>query len=120
MKTIKFLLITGLLFIVCFATTKAGENEVRTQAYQQLNYQINQTMKNFPFEEISRYDNSGLMMLTFTVNDKHEMKNIEVLGNDPNLAQYVKKILEDQDLKVNSYFDGKTCRVPLRFVNARY
>lgn len=118
MKTVKFLILTGLLLTAGFLKSYAGENEVKSQAFAQLDAQIQKTLQTFPFEEINS-DDYSLMTVIFTVNSNHEMENIRVTGTDEYLTRYVEKSLQQLKAQVNPYFDGKTCRVPIRFIDAR-
>jgi hypothetical protein len=119
MKTNHFLLIAGLLLSAGLTNLKATENETKSQAYVELDQQLQQTLKNFPIEEISSIDEYSRVTLFFTVNKNHEMENIKVSGLDENLVQYVKHTLELQKVKLNPYFDGRSCRVPIRVIDAR-
>lgn len=119
MKTIKLLVIACALFSVGAINAKAGENEVQNQAFNELDNQIQKTFMNFPFEEINSMNHECMITLIFTVDAEHQMNNIKVTSEDEVLADFVKNKLERNPIKVNPYFDGKFCRVPVRVVNAR-
>lgn len=119
MKTVKILFLAVCFLATGVTKTMAGENEAYNRAVYQMCEQVKTSLKQFPFEAIDAQDNTCLMVLTFTVNKNHKMENIQVECENESLAVYVQKVLERKDFELSPSLDGKYCKVPLRFVDAR-
>jgi hypothetical protein len=119
MKTVKILSLAVIFLAAGITKTMAGENEAYNKAVYQMSEQVKTSLKQFPFEAIQSDDNTCEMILTFIVNNEHRMESIQVECEDESLALYVQKIIENKNIELNPALDGKYCRVPLRFVDAR-
>ena len=119
MKTVKTILFVSILLVAGLSRSFAGENEAYSKAIDQLKTEVENSFRQFPFEAINSTDHECQMVVTFTVNEQHEMINIHVEGTDEHLAGYVKRILERKSIELDAALDGKMCRMPIRFVNAR-
>ncbi|RPJ76400.1 MAG: hypothetical protein EHM20_07505 [Alphaproteobacteria bacterium] len=119
MKTLKILLLAVCFLATGITKSLAGENEAYNRAVYQMSEQVKASLKQFPFEAIDAQDNTCLMVLTFTVNKNHRMENIRVECENESLALFVQKVIERKDFELSPTLDGKYCKVPLRFVDAR-
>jgi hypothetical protein len=119
MKTVKIIFFVSILLITGIAKSVASENKAYSRAITQLQYEVETSFKQFPFEAIHGENNECVVVVTFIVDQNHEMKNIHVESEDESLANYVQKILERKNLELDAALDGKMCRMPIRFVNAR-
>jgi hypothetical protein len=119
MKTVKVIFLAVFLLSSGMIKTMAVENESYDRAVYQMQEQLKTALNQFPMEAIDTYDNSLQMVLTFKVNANHRMENIRVECKDESLAYYVQSLLERKKIELNSALDGKYCKVPLRFIDAR-
>jgi hypothetical protein len=111
MKTLRTLLIAGLILMVPIVKSYAGENDQIDQAYKQLNVQLKEMLKQSVTSVFKTAENTCLVVLSFTVNERHQMKNIRVESSDDEFAKFVKKYLKNKRLEVNPLFDGKSGQV---------
>jgi hypothetical protein len=108
MKTLKVLLFAGLILVASITKSYAGGNENLDQAYKQLNAQLKDMLKQSVTSAYNTTENACLVVLSFSVNEKHQMKNIRVESNDEKYAKYIRKLLINKKLEVNPLFDGKS------------
>jgi hypothetical protein len=117
MKTVKTLLIAGLILMASISKSFAGGNENLSQAYSQLNVQLKDMLKQSHVTKFLSTDNTCFVVLTFSVNRKHQMENIRVESNDEAFAATVKKMLQHKKVEVNPLFDGKSGQVLIMMEN---
>jgi hypothetical protein len=117
MKTMKTLLIAGIILASAVSKSFAAGNENLNQAYKQLNVQLKDMLKQSLSDKIKTTENTYFVVLSFSVNEKHQMENIRVESNDEDFAKYVKKMLQHKKVEVNPLFDGKSGQVLIMMEN---
>ena len=115
MKKVKILLVTGLILVAPFVKTFGSGNENLNQAYSQLNVQLKDLLKQSLSANFDINDPSCLIVLTFSVNDKHQIRNIVVESNDDTYANYITKLLKHKKIEVDPLFDGKSGQMVITF-----
>jgi hypothetical protein len=117
MKTAKLFFLGSALLIANLTLVNASGNESQDKAYKQLNEQIKAVFKQIPEDQLTVSDKSHFLLLTFSVNEKHELENIQVESTDEKLSDYAKKVLVSEKIKVNPLFDGKKGQISIQLPN---
>jgi len=112
MKTVKILFLASFILAVGVTKSLASGNENMNKAYNQLNNQLKELIGQIPAEETSSF-----VVLTFSVNRKHEIENVQVESTNEKLAQQVKKVLVNEKVKVDPLFEGKKGQVSMQIEN---
>jgi hypothetical protein len=117
MKTLKTLLAAGVILVVSIVKSYASGNENFDQAYKQLNVQLKEVLKQSLTDKFNTSKNSCLVVLTFSVNDKHQIENVVVESSDDTYAAYIKKLLNRKKVEVDPLFDGKRGQIMIMMDN---
>jgi hypothetical protein len=110
MKTMKSLLFILILVVLSVSKSFAGGNENENQAYAQLNTQLKNMLQKSDITVFNRLEKT-FVVLTFSVNEKHQMENVRVESTDESLTSYVKEMLQQKKVEVDPSFDGKSGQV---------
>jgi hypothetical protein len=117
MKTVKILFLAGFLLAAGLTKSIASGNESLNKAYNHLNEQLKEMFKQIPDDKLGSPETSHFVVLSFSVNNNHEIENIQVESTDEELARYVRTILVGGKVKVDPLFDGKSGQVSLQLEN---
>ena len=112
MKTVKILFLASFILTAGVSKSLASGNENLNKAYNQLNDQLKELIGQIPSEETSSF-----VVLTFSVNKKHEIENVQVESTDEKLAKQVKQVLVKEKVKVDPLFEGKKGQVSMQIEN---
>jgi hypothetical protein len=113
MKTVKILFLASFILVAGISKTWASGNENQNKAYNRLNEQLKELIGQIPAE-----NSSSFVVLTFSVNEKHEIENVQVESTDDELAKQVEKVLVNKKVKVDPMFEGKKGQVSMQIENA--
>ncbi len=117
MKTVKIFFLASVLLFAGLTKSNAGGNERLDKAYSQLNEQLKSLIEQISIEKMEGSDKSQFLVLTFSVNKKHEIENILVESTDDRLANHVKQVLGKEKIKVSRLFEGKSGQVSMQLPN---
>jgi hypothetical protein len=117
MKNVKTLLVAGVILMVSITRSIAAGNENLNQAYRQMNIQLSEMLHKSDIIKSDAVKDTCYVVLTFSVNKKHKMKNVQVEGSDEVINRQVKSILKQKKVEVNPLFDGKSGQVLIMMEN---
>jgi|WetSurMetagenome_2_1015567.scaffolds.fasta_scaffold592850_1 riboflavin synthase alpha subunit len=117
MKSLKTLLVASLILTTSIVKSFAIGNENSSQAYSQLNAQLKEMLNTQQIGKSISNDKSCFVVVSFSVNRKHQMENIRVESTDETVANYVKRMLQQKKVEVNSFFEGKSGQVMIMMEN---
>jgi hypothetical protein len=117
MKTLKILLVSLTILTASVSKSLAGGNENAGSAYTRLNEQLKGLVKQISNESNVNDLSGQFVVLTFSVNRKHQIKNVQVESTNDDLSHHIQKIIVREKVKVDPLFDGKKGQVSMLIEN---
>ncbi|RPJ76401.1 MAG: hypothetical protein EHM20_07510 [Alphaproteobacteria bacterium] len=112
MKTVKILFFASIILFASITKTFAKGNENVIMAYNKLNEQLKEIIG-----QAKAGEPSSFVVLTFSVNEKNEIENVQVESTNDELTNQVKALLVNRKVKVNPLFEGQKGQVSMQIEN---
>jgi hypothetical protein len=112
MKTVKILFLASFILAAGVTKSLASGNENLNNAYNRLNKQLKELIGQISVEE-----NSSFVVVTFSVNEKNEIENVQVESTSDELTKKVENALVNEKVKVDPLFEGKKGQVSMQIEN---
>jgi len=115
MKTRSIILTAAILGFFSLARLNAAPGFEKKAIENQLSQTLYSLVSSVPYGEIMGEENESNLRLHFKINDKHEITNISVEGENKRLARYIFNTLTKKFIKVDTSVDPKTYEVNVLF-----
>ena len=110
MKAQKSILMAILLGLIFSLSSNASESEAVSDLKKQFSYQL----QHVPWDYVG-VDEICCVRLTFRINDQQIVELISVEGENEDLVQYAKVVLDGYKIKTDEALRGKKCSMEVRF-----
>jgi hypothetical protein len=117
MKTLKIFLLSGILMTAAVSKSLAGGNENAGSAYTRLNEQLKGLVEQITTNSNINDLSGQFVVLTFSVDKKHHIKDVQVESTNEDLAKHLRKMISREKVKVDPLFDGKKGQVSMLIEN---
>ena len=117
MKTQKSILMVILLGLVFTLSSNASEGKATREAVNDLKHHISFLFKAVPWEDIVGPEDCCSVVISFTVNEQKMLEEIQVEGENEDLVQYTKVVLNQNKISADEVLIGNKYRMQIRFEN---
>lgn len=101
MKTVKIFLSAAALVLINLTSVNANETYPDKICSEVLSEKFSSILYYLPYEDLLDKNEESLLSISFKVNENHELDNIQIMGDNPQIVKYAQTKLTNRVIKVD-------------------